>query len=111
MGYCAIKIRDLQQPADPFCDPALDQYGNLIEEIQDHGLNHMAKATGFSVHKRAANSKEWETLIYCFDLDLEFYVTDSRIILRCLKYDNGDREWRGGLTALALNAYEKSKSQ
>ncbi len=110
MGYSAIKIPEIGQNVDPFVDAATDSAGNLIEEPYDHGLRHKVTATRLQILRRAAGASEFEMLLFVPEIELEVYITDSRVAYRCLKYDKGDRKWSGGLTALALNAYERAKA-
>lgn len=110
MSYSAIKITDIGQDVDPFVNPKTDAAGNLIEEPLDHGLRHKVTANAIRVYRRTANQKEFEEMLLITDIEIEVCITDSRVIYRCMKYDKGDRKWSGGLTALALNAYEKSKA-
>jgi len=103
MAYSAIIVTPIGAQADPYVYAITDEEGSIIEEMHDHGLGNVVTATSifFNMLPNGANSAK--QIIQSLSIKLEFYVTDSRVVLRCEKYDKGS-SWSGGLAALALDA-------
>ena len=101
MAFSAIVVAPIGGQADPFAYPITDEECNVIEEKLDHGLSNVVTATSiFFSYRGASSSKQ---VIQGLNLKVDFYVTDSRVVLLCEKYDKGS-SWSGGLAALALDA-------
>ena len=108
--YQAIIIQQIGDQEQPYAYATSDSNGNTVEDKFDHGMSHGAVANGIMVYKKGQNDSQFVEVLRDTEVEITMTVTDCRVIYRCDKYDKGDRKWSGGLTAVALNAYEKSKA-
>jgi hypothetical protein len=110
MGFQAIYIRDIGTVDEPVAYAGVDDSGNLVMEEGD------GKFDTFMVENIELCSKApKETVCKFEELDACLYVTDSRVVLRCDRYDKGGG-WMGlggsGLIVAGIaNAVSKSRAK
>ena len=104
MSYLAVVSRQIGDTSDGFEYAGVDENGVTVSEPWDGEMIGPFHAKGIEI---CNNKKIGYMLTYIDDINLEVYVTSSRVLVRCDKYDKGSRKWSGGLTALALNAVER----
>ncbi len=103
--YCCAGIVETGPADDPFRVPAADELYRVIPEIQDHGLGEPLHATAVKVEKKAPGTDRYFEVMGGSNIELDVYITDSRVVFACEKYNKGNGgRWTGGLTAIALNA-------
>ncbi len=107
MAYRAIVIQDLGDHDDPYIFAGSDANGNTVEDPLDHGLSHKFIANTIGVEMKKAGESTFKEILSDINVEIEMTITDCRVIYRCDKYDKGSR-WRGGATALAMNAISKA---
>jgi len=90
MGFRAITIRGIGDRDEPFAYPITDEQCNLIEERWDHGLGRVITASGIWNYYRVSGEKVYTEGLKVGDVDISFYVTDSRVAILCNDYDHGD---------------------
>lgn len=106
MSYTAVVSREIGDTTKGFEWAAVDADGNIVEEVWDGGLGDTFIANKI----RILEPNKWGNLTPTTMVDkisMNVYITDSRVIMRCDKYDRGDSSWYGGLSALAMNAIER----
>lgn len=104
MSYLPVVSRNIGDTSQGYEYAGVDDEGKTVMEELDGKVIGPFHANGIEIH----NDKKigyLETSLS--DIDIEVYVTSSRVIIRCDKYDKGSRHWRGGFSALALNAIER----
>jgi len=106
MAYTAVVTREIGDTVQGYEWAAVDSDGKIVEEIWDGGLGSPYIATQIKICERSS-SDSWYPSTHIDKISIEVYVTDSRVIIRCDKYDKGDSRWIGGLSALAMNAIER----
>ncbi|MBQ6016631.1 MAG: hypothetical protein IJL19_01985 [Clostridiales bacterium] len=106
-AFQPLLIQDIGDNENPFGYAGTDANGNLIADPLDNGISNCVRACGIAIYRKTVNDKEFRQTLRASDIDIDCYITDSRIIVRCDKYDKGGT-WTGGLTALALNAVERA---
>jgi len=111
MAFEAYTIGHYGDRDQPYAYPILDEQGEILEEVWDHGLSLTSRATSFNVYKKNSLQKE-----YRFDMGqvmkLSVYITDSRFIFVCHDYDHGDHNYTGNSIAVPImNAVQKSKGR
>ncbi len=109
--FKAIVLQKIGDSSKPYAYAGTDENGNLIEDPLDHGLNHRVTAKRIDFYRKRPSDEKYLLTASLKDIEVEMTVTDCRVIYRCDDYDKGDGKWSGGLTAVALNAYEKSKGR
>lgn len=109
--FRAIVIQQIGDRDEPYAYAGTDDDGNIIEDPYDNGLTHKVTASSIYVSRKRQGESDYNILMQDNEVNIDVIVTDCRVIICCMEYDKGDRKWSGGLTALALNAYEKSKAK
>lgn len=111
MAFQAVYISEIGSEQNPFTYAVTDSSGNLIEEKWDHGLSNVVTATSIRVSKKAPDKQKFECIIEASKLDIDLYVTDSRVAISCKKYKKGGGWYGTGIggmmAALAIDAGSK----
>lgn len=105
MGYTAVVSREIGDTTEGFEWAAVDENRKVVEEVWDGGLGEQYIATKLEIQEK--NNDRWEVSTRLDNIILEVYVTNSRVIVKCDRYDKGDSRWIGGFSALAMNAIER----
>lgn len=106
-AFQPIIIQDIGDNEQPFSYAGTDINGALIPDQLDNGLSRRVRATAIAVYRKTVNDTDFKQILRASEVDIDCYITDSRFIVRCDKYDKGGT-WTGGLTALALTAVERA---
>lgn len=110
MAFCAIDILEIGDQSKPFLYPSTDGMCNIVKEKWDNRLGNPVVADSIVVERELPGVynpiKELELLE-----KLNLYITDSRVIMQCEKYDKGGG-WvgfsvGGAITAAAINVGSK----
>ncbi|MFT9116323.1 MAG: zinc ribbon domain-containing protein [Sporolactobacillus sp.] len=111
MAFQAVYISEIGSQQNPFTYAVTDSSGNLIEERWDHGLSNVITATAIRVSRKAPDKQKFERVMEASKLDIDLYVTDSRVALSCKKYKKGGGWYGTGIggmvAALAIDAGSK----
>ena len=103
--YCAVGIVETGPGNDPFCVPIADDSYHIMPEVQDHSFGMLLPATAVSVEKCPKDKDRYTQAMGGSNPDISVFVTDSRVVIACEKYNKGNGgRWVGGLTAIAANA-------
>jgi len=106
MAFNAVCISEIGDQSNPYIYPTTDDMCNLGEEKWDNGLNNVITAKSILVQKKLKGTDNYVQVLHAMDINIDFYVTDSRVVLLCKKYDKGGG-WYGGIGALVANAGSK----
>lgn len=100
--FNAIDIREIGDQSNPFAFPATDNMCNLIEEPWDGRLGTPMNVKDVVVMNQHEEGSDYVKVVDAADAKFDFYITNSRAILLCKKYDKGS-VWFGigGLGAAA----------
>lgn len=112
MAYFAVKVMELHNSSEPFKRVATDEEGHFIEDEFDHGLDQKYMVRSLFLDRKRTKDTKREDIVRAEEIKIDMIVTDCRVIFRCDNYDKGDSTWRGGgLSSVALNAYERTKGK
>ena len=92
--FVAIDITEIGDQSNPFIYPATDDMCNLIEEPWDGEIGYPTAVKGIVVSNHFAGESDYAKAMDTGDAKFDFYVTDSRVIMLCKKYDKGST-WIG----------------
>ena len=106
MAHNPLVITEIGYNEQPFAYAGVDEQGFIVPEKWDRGLDNVVTATSYCVRYKSENDQSFTQMAHSTDIRLETYVTDSRVIFRCEKYDKGGG-WYGGPSALILNTGSK----
>ena len=90
----------------PFVYPSIDLNGNVIWEKADKNIGMPLKSKVTVLYELKKGADKYQTIFRLSDVKVDVYITDARVVLICDQYDKGGT-WRGGLSAIALNAIER----
>jgi hypothetical protein len=111
MAFNVFCVTDIGDQSDSYAYPPTNDNCKPIEEKWDCGLKNALSLTGFGVEKKQRGENDYRDVFAVVDTNIDIYVTDSRIILLCEKYDKGGGHWGVGVggvaVALAANAVSK----
>ena len=87
MGHKPIAIDLINSQAKPFIFVETDEQGNLVQEKWDRGLDDLVYASSYYAKIMPPGANSFTKDSYLEKVKLEVYITDSRVIFRCLKYN------------------------
>lgn len=89
MSYESVYVREFGDLRAPFGYACLDNDGKIVADVNDCELKHVAMATGIRVctNKEILREKD--------KIKIKVYITNSRVVFLCEKYNVGDEGWFG----------------
>lgn len=109
MSFLCTQIRPIGKAADEFSYVSTTEEGQLIEEEQDLGLDNYVPARKIIVKKYIAQRRYWDTVAEIEDkLPVDVYITSSRFVVLCKKYDKGGTWYGAPISSLIMTGIERA---
>lgn len=109
--FNAFGIADIGDQSNPYVYPSTNAVGDIISEEWDNGLKNVIVPKCVFVERSVKGQpSKYEMVLDGGEIKYKFYVTDSRAIFLCDKYDKGGGYIGmgvGAAVALAANAVSK----
>lgn len=89
MSYESVYVRQYGDISKEFEYACLDAYGKIVPDINDGEIKHVGTATGIRIIAGKETVREKDKI------KIEVYITNSRVVFQCDKYNTGDEGWFG----------------
>lgn len=109
MSFLCVQIRPFGKATNEFSYVSTTEEGQLIEENLDLGLDNYVPARKIMLKKYNSQIKSWNLIAEIEDkLPVDVYITASRLVVLCKKYDKGGTWYGAPISSLIMTGIERA---